>query len=925
MIVNPDIPSVLSQKVRRAAEKEAFQAYAHPNCCKRQGMQKLNIKTSGGRLTFWGVYNLILLTLQNQRRWEVKTCEAYDRIVCSFLVPELSGKAFEDYTEDDFAEAWSRIQKKSMTDSRRRKISFLIRAIVAEAYEEGLTLTSFWGVPGWEDAEEEDDAAIREQDQDTKEGMRLAEAGVRIARTMPLETEVLLIKTFLDNYPVHGEYLGGLIMLFLGNRTSEATGYVFGDLCEICPGFWGLICSKTSNANSRDVSMGGKTDNAGRLLPVPGFLADILLNRRDMLARQGYTAQQIQEMPIACKGRQWGVRCSQAELNSLMKDAFRRVGVEESMVKMAYMDLRDDPRIRSDCEKSATAYLLRHQAATAFVACGLPQAAIYMMMGHRQEDPSLKKWDFSNPDQFRLLADRLNRRPATRIFNRLYGRAPGDGACVFQGERVSFSSDQPVNLQFNVPQKTYFHLVVSGKACSDPIKITCGEGIEPVWETTVNRPCRSSQPPSILPLLQAAAERAEKCLEGYAPALDMLSAMELVDDAGEDSLFVREDAQPASSPAADAKEMPPVPALSGDRPGPVQRAGITCSFEKGEVIFRTTSGSLLPMDDGEFVSGRLANRGERAVHPKSLNRGEWIQNVLCRDIHADAWIVSRDGFLFQIPAETDWETLEHAELFSPCMQALRNGGILLRAPAAEERKNHSIVFLGADGGVMKTALSAIRNIPRGGLQVVTPKTAKKAEADMKETEIVGACLCPDSSDCLLVTKGGLALRISPDDLRARRSTGPRLLNAGILLKGGDQAAACIPYPQSGILCLTKNGKAVRLRSDKAGQPLLKPHCRGTGGTALVALGRGDQVSCVMPAENAFLLITSDGYAAGAAVSEINPLARNTSGIAAVNLKIGQQVAGAVPIILPEKHNEMPPAARSRRQDGSNTGNTHDSR
>ena len=102
-----------------------------------------------------------------------------------------------------------------------------------------------------------------------------------------------------------------------------------------------------------------------------------------------------------------------------MKNLYRLAGVAEDLMRTAYQEMRADPDLAEDCEGRATAYLCRHQFATAMVYCGLTPGEIYTVMGHAEEDESVHKSDFANPDAFCALADKMSRRPLVQFFDHL--------------------------------------------------------------------------------------------------------------------------------------------------------------------------------------------------------------------------------------------------------------------------------------------------------------------------------------------------------------------------------------------------------------------------------------------------------------------------------------------------------------------------
>lgn len=65
-------------------------------------------ETPDHKLTTWGVYNKVLLHIQNNRLWQDSTCAAYDRIFNLVIAKIFDGLAYHRLTLTDFEELWEK-------------------------------------------------------------------------------------------------------------------------------------------------------------------------------------------------------------------------------------------------------------------------------------------------------------------------------------------------------------------------------------------------------------------------------------------------------------------------------------------------------------------------------------------------------------------------------------------------------------------------------------------------------------------------------------------------------------------------------------------------------------------------------------------------------------------------------------------------
>ena len=459
-------------------------------------------QTADGQLTFAGVYCTLWPKLRETRKLARSTAKQYDRVMAQKVLPQMPlDVAFWDLDEDDFLKFWDHLCGSGLSQSQLQIASVVIRTIMELAYDQGLTQTTLWGLPQYRILPE--DGAPLEVlpcENPEEEGERLADLAVRTPRSISLDVEFALAKGMIDNCRDHGELIAGLLMLCLGVRTSEATGFSYRHLKQIRPGYWALVRYEVSNKDARTTQAGGKTSNAFRLLPVPQFLTEILLGRKQELLGR-FSPEVVENLPLACKGTDVACRCTQKEVNAKVKNLYRLAGVAEDLMRTAYQEMRGDPDLAEDCEGRATAYLCRHQFATAMVYCGLTPGEIYTVMGHAEEDESVHKSDFANPDAFCALADKMSRRPLVQFFDHL---APCHTYSC-ENQPVSVCADGDVDLYF--PSGGIFEVSLLGVEYGDNLRVET-EGVEILRQAPLCLPGNPSDTLSIRGALRELGKQA---------------------------------------------------------------------------------------------------------------------------------------------------------------------------------------------------------------------------------------------------------------------------------------------------------------------------------------------------------------------------------------------------------------------------------
>lgn len=871
----------LNQKLRKPAQdKTAPVNYdaLHP------ASLTLSQQTADYQPTFAAVYRMLWPKLREERKWARSTAKQYDRVMAQKILPQMPlDVAFWDLDEDDFLTFWDHLCGSGLSQSHLQIASVVIRTIMELAYDQGLTQTTLWGLPQYRILPE--DGAPLEVlpcEDPEEEGARLADLAVRTPRSISLDVEFALAQGMIDNCCDHGELIAGLLMLCLGVRTSEATGFSYRHLKQIRPGYWALVRYEVSAKDSRSTQAGGKTSNAFRLLPLPKFLTEILMNRKRKLLEK-FPPEVVENLPLACKGIDYTCRCTQKETNEAMKNLYRLAGVAEDLMRTAYQEMRADPDLAEDCEGRATAYLCRHQFATAMVYCGLTPGEIYTVMGHAEEDESVHKSDFANPDAFCALADKMSRRPLVQFFDHL--AACHTYSC--EDQPVSVCADGDVDLYF--PSGGIFEVSLLGVEYGDNLRVET-EGVEILRQAPLCLPGNPSDTLSIRGALRALGEEAWRAAVDKTVVLPSPAAVieSLDHESAPPSLHV---IYPAANSQTQAVEIPqPAPPAAAEPPHqippePVQQAVSVRSGRPEAKVFGTAvapgtlyfwgrNGEIRALPDRQPIYNRnLAGKWlleERHAEPVAL--------FCCRE-QDPALILSSDGMLYRLAPGQRLDSPDFCRPDNPAYQALRCGGILLQGPELGQ-SDGTITCLSDRGSIRRVSLERLRRILPEGRQLVTVPEGDK---------LVSACLCSAHADLLIVSARGKVLRLAAKDLYVVISPGADLC-AGMTLADEDHAVLCRPYKtDTEYLFVTGSGRAVRL----AASAELMPHGRGSQGVRQVRVGAGDQIASLLPAAPAVFLAATNGKGLCIRTDSIPVTSGAAQGVVAMKLRPPYAVLTAI--------------------------------
>lgn len=370
-------------------------------------------------LTFCGAYEECFFDISLYR--SKQTTDQYNRYYDTLILPALkdhNSKCIWEYTREDFEEAVLSIQEEGYFQKGKRKayaeatirvFRMLIFDVVFHASAEGLCENVFWGTDFYREKEISPEEEIEKR--------------VVLKKSLSVQQEWDLYSALTEDVCEDGAAVGLLLMFALGLRNAEACGLNFGDIKPLrdhpdCKTVW---IYKTTKVGTNTLQTGGKTINSGRIIPIPGKLAEFLTRRREAILckLQCLPDQefQIDSLPVCCDGEigdeieNCKKRCSSQDISNIAHAYFEKAGIYSDQIAFIDAELSSDKTASVLKEKDAKAYLLRRNFATHMHILGLSTAEMQYLIGHNVEDAYETRNEFVNEERIYAMHLKLANRP----------------------------------------------------------------------------------------------------------------------------------------------------------------------------------------------------------------------------------------------------------------------------------------------------------------------------------------------------------------------------------------------------------------------------------------------------------------------------------------------------------------------------------
>ena len=308
--------------------------------------------------------------------------------------------------------------------------------------------------------------------------------------------------------------------------------------------------------------------------------------------------------------------------------------------------------------------------------------------------------------------------------------------------------------------------------------------------------------------------------------------------------------------------------------------------EEESVITLTHFGYVKRLPADTYKSQK---RGGKGIAGLSTREEDFVEKLFITSTHNYIMFFTNKGRVYRLKAYQIPEAGRQAKGTAIVNLLELDGDEKITAVIPVENYNEGTYLIMAtkNGHVKKTDLMEYDSIRKGGLAAVTLR---------ENDELIEVRLTDGTKDIILVTRNGMSIRFSEDDVRplGRVSQGVR----GISLEEGDYVVGMgASIPDATLLVVTENGFGKRTELDeykvqsRAGKGILT--YRVTEKTGMVV-----GVKLVHETDE-LMLISSDGTIIRMEVSGISILGRATQGVTLMRTSGGNKVVSIARIEVDE--------------------------
>jgi DNA gyrase subunit A len=304
------------------------------------------------------------------------------------------------------------------------------------------------------------------------------------------------------------------------------------------------------------------------------------------------------------------------------------------------------------------------------------------------------------------------------------------------------------------------------------------------------------------------------------------------------------------------------------------------------VVTMTRAGYIKTVPSTAF---RTQGRGGRGVTGTKLKEEDLVSEIIHTTAHSYLLFFSNKGKVYRLRAH-EVPMKERTARGIPIVNLLpleNNERIQAIIDTREYPDDQFLFFATKNGQVKKTAFSEYDKSRREGFIAINLRDGD---------ELVRVIQTGGSDDIFMVSRNGMTIRFSADDVRSmgRDAAGVR----GMALKAGDEVVSCdVARDDASILIITDAGYGKRTQLDRFNR-------QGRGGQGVrgirLSARRGYVVSAFMVGlDDDIICISSAGVATRMEVRGISSQGRDATGVRLMNLDAGQVVAAVAPILASE--------------------------
>jgi DNA gyrase subunit A len=305
--------------------------------------------------------------------------------------------------------------------------------------------------------------------------------------------------------------------------------------------------------------------------------------------------------------------------------------------------------------------------------------------------------------------------------------------------------------------------------------------------------------------------------------------------------------------------------------------------EEDIVVTLTHHGYIkrLPVD-----TYRAQRRGGRGITALNTKADDFVEMLFVASTHSYVLFFTNKGRVYRLRGHEIPEASRNARGFAVINLINFEPGERIKAtiPISEYSEDQYLVMATRNGTIKKTALKEFDTNRSGGLICIS-----LAEDD----ELVGIELTDGSSELMLVTKYGQAIRFAEDQIRPMGRTAQGVI--GIRLDKEDEVVGlAVASDDADLLVVTELGYGKRTAISE--YPL-----QNRGGKGVITLKKNERTGpvvgiLVVREGNEIMLISIEGIMIRMKVSEISIQGRNTMGVTLMRLDEKDQIVAVADIV-----------------------------
>mgnify|MGYP004667601791 FL=1 len=299
--------------------------------------------------------------------------------------------------------------------------------------------------------------------------------------------------------------------------------------------------------------------------------------------------------------------------------------------------------------------------------------------------------------------------------------------------------------------------------------------------------------------------------------------------------------------------------------------------DEDTVIAMTNLGYIKRMTPDNFKSQTRGGKGIKGMH---TIEDDYIEDLLMTTTHHSLMFFTNYGRVYKIKAYEIAEASRTARgtAIVNILQLMPQEKISAIIPIGETDDNNYLFMATKNGIVKKTSIKEYNNIRKSGIQAITLKD---------DDELIEVKLTDSKKDIFLVTKLGMCIRFSEEDVRPTGRSAMGVI--GMNLSPDDEVIGMqLDTQGDSLLIVSENGIGKRTLTEEF-------TVQRRGGKGVKCYKINDRSGNVIGAKavddtREIMLITTEGIIIRLMVKDISTLGRITSGVKLINLDDNVTVA-----------------------------------